>query len=106
MFEKLIIVIFIFAIIGLFLEILCKIQSMYYNFKNQRNMKKYKGKYVLVKIIRDDNGNYKDIYYVNCLRESRRSSSSQISEALFFDNQKEAFKMLKKYDWDMSILKL
>lgn len=106
MLEKIIICILMFCIIALFLEILFKIQNMYYSFKNQRNMKKYKGKYVLVKIIRDDNGNYKDIYYVNCLRESRRSSSSQISEALFFDNQKEAFKILKKYDWDMSILQL
>lgn len=106
MLEKIIICILMFCIIALFLEILFKIQNMYYSFKNQKNMKKYKGKYVLVRIQRDDNGNYKDLCYVTHLSKHKFSSRSDISQALFFDNQKEAFEMLKKYDWDMSILQV
>lgn len=106
MFEKIIIFILLLIILVFILQLINDLQKIYYRFKNMKKWKEYKGKYVLIRIERDDNGNYKELLYVTHLSKHRFSSRNDISQALIFDNQKEAFNMLKKYDWDMSILKL
>lgn len=106
MIEKIMIGIFILMLIVLILQAISDLQKIYYNYKNYNKMKKYKGRYVLIRIIRDHEGKYKDLYYVSYLSKGRLSSSPEISKALFFNNQKEAFLKLREYDWDMSILQI
>ncbi|WP_297638616.1 hypothetical protein [uncultured Clostridium sp.] len=106
MIEKIMIGIFILMLIVLILQAISDLQKIYYNYKNYNKMKKYKGRYVLIRIIRDNEGKYKDLYYVSYLSKGRFSSSPEISKALFFNNQKEAFLKLREYDWDMSILQI
>ena len=106
MFEKIVICILILMLIVLILQTIHDLQKIYYNYKNYKKMKKYKGRYVLIKIIRDNEGKYKDLYYISYLGKGRLSSTPEISKALFFNNQKEAFMKLREYDWDMSILQI
>lgn len=87
-------------------QFLCNIQTIYYRFKMQKEFKKYTGKYVLVRIYRDKSGKYTDLSYVYHLSDGNFSAGGDISKALIFENQKEAFMMLKKYDWNMCILKI